>query len=414
MSRVKTFDSTGLATSGRLYAGDLNGIQDQYADLYNLAQSHGVGSIALGEAGLQFVRFGPGEARITGALRTDGIVRGLGGLYGGSFNNTTRDAIPSTFAPTGLIILNTSTGRHETNYGTDATRQWKGLDSAIAVGLLGAIPAPAPSNMSTFYFATDDNGGTLYFSNGAAWTKVARGLTQAITAGMIPNGLITDAMLAGSITPSKVTGTAVITTDTRLSDARPPTAGSVTAVAMAASSVSSANIIDGTIVDGDVAADTLTARVIAPGAIGVSELATDSVTATAIAANAVGASELADNSVDAAAILASVISFGKLDPTLQTIINNKLDAGAAYQVKFGNNIVTTNGSGQASISFPTPFANASDFIIGINADPAAGGGWYPVIAVYGGSNAFTFNAYAAGGSPLASTTVRILWMAIGH
>jgi len=121
VSRVKTFDSTGLATSGRLYAGDLNAIQDQYADLYNLAQAVGVSVIAVGEAGLQITRYGVGEMRITGAVRTDGILRALGGLYAGAFTTTQRDAIATGFRPYGLIILNTTTNRLERNMGTDPT-----------------------------------------------------------------------------------------------------------------------------------------------------------------------------------------------------------------------------------------------------------------------------------------------------
>jgi hypothetical protein len=131
MSRVKTFDSTGLATAGRLYAGDLNAMQDQYADLTNLAQSVSVGSLAIGESGLQLLRYGAGEARISGALRTDGIVRALGGFYGGAFTTAQRDAIPLGFRPYGLVILNSTLNSYEWNSGSDAAPNWAGIGGGL-------------------------------------------------------------------------------------------------------------------------------------------------------------------------------------------------------------------------------------------------------------------------------------------
>lgn len=151
MTRVKTFDSTGIATSGRLYAGDLNLIQDQYADLTNLAQTVSLSTLKIGETGLQLLRYGAGEARITGLLRTDGILRGLGGLYPGAFTTAQRNAIPAGFRPYGLIILNTDANRFEWNRNTDASPAWFGLDSPAADALIAhtvASPAHAASAIS--------------------------------------------------------------------------------------------------------------------------------------------------------------------------------------------------------------------------------------------------------------------------
>lgn len=124
MSRVKTFDSTGQAPSGRLYSGDLNAIQDQYADLVNYAQTHGVGVLAVGDASLQLLKFGAGEMRMTGHVRTDGIVRGLGGLFAGQFTTAERDAIPSGERPYGLLILNSDIDELQWNAGTDGSPEW--------------------------------------------------------------------------------------------------------------------------------------------------------------------------------------------------------------------------------------------------------------------------------------------------
>lgn len=116
-----------------MYSGDLNAIQDQYADLYNLLQNLGIASVAVGESGLQIVRYGAGEARLTGAMRTDGIFRGLGGIYAGQFTTTQRDAIASGSRPLGLQIFNTTNNRMEVNVGSDASPDWQPLDSVAPV-----------------------------------------------------------------------------------------------------------------------------------------------------------------------------------------------------------------------------------------------------------------------------------------
>lgn len=81
-----------------------------------------VGSLAIGEAGLQLLRYGAGEARLSGAFRTDGVVRALGGVYAGSFTTTQRDAIANP--PYGLLVTNSETNELEMNYGTPAAPSW--------------------------------------------------------------------------------------------------------------------------------------------------------------------------------------------------------------------------------------------------------------------------------------------------
>jgi hypothetical protein len=132
-TRIKVFESTGLAPNGRLYAGDLNGIQDALADQVNFSQEIDVAALGIGEAALKLIRYGAGEARISGLLRTDGILRGLGGIYAGAFTTAQRDAIAAGFRPYGLIILNTTTNQVEWNKGTDAAPNWQALGSAIQV-----------------------------------------------------------------------------------------------------------------------------------------------------------------------------------------------------------------------------------------------------------------------------------------
>lgn len=137
LTRVKTFVATGLATAGRLYAGDLNSIQDAVAAQSDYAQRVDALTFGVGESGLAITRYGAGEVRLTGALRLDAILRALGGLYAGQFTTTQRDAIASGQAPNGLIIYNTTTSRYEYNKGTEASRNWQPL-SGINVEANGA------------------------------------------------------------------------------------------------------------------------------------------------------------------------------------------------------------------------------------------------------------------------------------
>lgn len=171
MDRVKNFDATGIAPGGKLYAGDLNAIQDAAAGLYELDQNLGVASIAIGEAGLILNRFGVSEARISGAFRTDGIIRGLGGLYAGAFTTATRNAIGAGLAPYGLAIINTDTNRWEWNKGTDGARNWAPFSAESSqAGILSARPAFGAVEVGTFYYATDVD--VLYRSTGAAWQRI--------------------------------------------------------------------------------------------------------------------------------------------------------------------------------------------------------------------------------------------------
>lgn len=172
MSRVKTFDATGISPNGRLFAGDLNSIQDQYADASNFSQTVDVSTLRVGDSGIQILKFGSGEARLTAAFRTDGIVRALGGLYGGAFTTTQRDAIAVGFRPYGLIVLNTTTNQYEWNQGSDATPSWVPVASGIKIGTLSSRPAASIGNAGSGYFSTDDKGGRMAVSNGTSWVNV--------------------------------------------------------------------------------------------------------------------------------------------------------------------------------------------------------------------------------------------------
>src|SRR5205807_199937 len=141
LTRVKTFVATGLATAGRLYAGDLNSIQDAVAAQSDYAQRVDVATLGVGESGLAILHYGSGEARLSGNMRLDGILRALGGLWGAQFTTTARDALTAGagLTPYGLIIFNTTTNRYEWNKGNDTVRNWQPL-SGITVEKNGASP----------------------------------------------------------------------------------------------------------------------------------------------------------------------------------------------------------------------------------------------------------------------------------
>lgn len=164
----------GITDDGKLFAGDINALQDAVAALADLTQSLQVGSVAIGESGLQIVRYGAGEARLSGALRTDGIIRALGGLYAGAYTTTQRDALTSAQRPYGLVILNTTTSRLEWNSGSDVSPNWQPLAQATTtiVGTLASRPAANSVVSGTQFFATDQV--SEWVSNGTTWTRMGK------------------------------------------------------------------------------------------------------------------------------------------------------------------------------------------------------------------------------------------------
>jgi hypothetical protein len=192
--RYKTFQATGIAPDGRLYAGDLNAIQDLYLPLSDFTSTVDVGTLRVGDASLQLYKYGAGEFRMTGHMRFDGIMRGLGGMVAGAFTTTQRNAISAGSRPYGLVILNTTTNLYEWNSGTDASPVWVplggGLPAAHAsthlpggsdpinfatavhmAGTRAAKPAASASNLGLLYFETDWN--QTWRSNGSAWVRIA-------------------------------------------------------------------------------------------------------------------------------------------------------------------------------------------------------------------------------------------------
>ena len=203
-TRIKNFEATGIALNGRLYAGDLNQIQDDYADLSNFSQTLDAGTFRIGDTSIQLLKYGTAEARLSSALRTDGITRSLGGLYAGAFTTAQRDAIAVGFRPYGLIILNTQVNRLEFNAGTDAVPSWQGVGAGAGpseitpgFGLIatGAMLPFAGTVVPTGYLLCDGTLFTLpaqqklYDAIGVAWGgSIGVNFRVPNMQGMIPVG----------------------------------------------------------------------------------------------------------------------------------------------------------------------------------------------------------------------------------
>jgi hypothetical protein len=195
LARYKTFEATGIAPNGRLYAGDLNAIQDMII-ASDFTTTLDVGTLRVGDPTLQLLKYGANEFRMSGAIRFDGITRGLGGLVAGAFTTPQRDAIPVGSRPYGLIILNTTDNVYQWNAGTDNTPVWNsfggatggpsgahaathlpGASDALAfssinmAGLRSQKPAASSANNGLFYFETDWN--VIWRSNGSSWVRCA-------------------------------------------------------------------------------------------------------------------------------------------------------------------------------------------------------------------------------------------------
>lgn len=157
MDRLKTYVADGSVPNGRLYVGDMNALQDAVAAIDNLTQTIALAVLEIGATDLQILRYGAGvtqtsEARLTGDMRVDGILRGLSGLIAGAFTTTARNAIASGHAPYGIVILNTTTNRYEYNAGTDGSRNWLPLAGSVPQEIRGVVNADGtiPSGWTGF------------------------------------------------------------------------------------------------------------------------------------------------------------------------------------------------------------------------------------------------------------------------
>ena len=111
MARYKTFDATGIAPNGRLYAGDLNGIQDFLARQADFAQTIDLASLRIGDSSLILNKFGAGEVALSAKFRTTGIIRAGKGVEYMQMTTTERNALPALDRQPGTVIWNSTTNK---------------------------------------------------------------------------------------------------------------------------------------------------------------------------------------------------------------------------------------------------------------------------------------------------------------
>lgn len=360
MTRIKTFNSTGLPPDGKLYSGDLNAMQDHYADLSNFSQTVDMQVLRFGATDLQLLRFGAGaggitsEARLTGSLRADGVIRGLGGFIAGTFTTTTRDAIASGGAPYGVIILNSQTNQYEWNNGTDGARTWLPL-----AGLL-------------------DGSVTL--------AKLA---ANSVDSSKIVDATIVNAdiAVAAAIAYSKLNlASQIVNNDIA--------AGAAIAYSKLSLALS--------IATGDIVAQAVTAAKIANNTITATQIANDTITATQIAADAIGASELANSAVDTAAIANGNVTDVKLASVFAKALaaNMHIEGGIVGDARF-----------VPHITFAQAFASAPAVVVTLES-PGTGGTNAVALVSNVSSTGFDLNtaAWYGGGE---DNPFKAYWIAFG-
>lgn len=168
--------------------------------------------------------------------------------------------------------------------------------------------------------------------------------TAAVTGVKIADGAVTEAKLAAAaVSTAKVADSAVTTAkvaDGAVVEAKLG-AGSVTTAKVADSAVTTAKVADGAVTLAKLAADSVDSSKIVDGGVATADLADGSVTEAKIGAGAVTTAKIADDSVTQA----------KLAPAVDTQLSN-----LPAQFRAGRTAVTTNGSGDATISFGFTFS----------------------------------------------------------
>lgn len=448
MQRFKVFDSTGLAPLGVLYSGDLNLFEDLVAAQADFSQAISLGSLLIGETGLQLIRYGSLEARLTGALRTDGILRALGGLYAGAFTTTQRDAISAGSRPYGLIVLNTTDNRYEWNSGTDPSPIWASLGTSVTPGTLASRPAAGTSNINIFYLATDANGGTLYYSNGSTWTQVAAGVTSAPANTAIAQAILLSGTLGGrpgansgnngfyyfandvnggTVYQSNGSSWGQVTSGVTHATAHAPGgadalpwAGSIHAANTLASRPLSSSTNAGYLYTAtDVNGGTLYESTgsgwlqlahgvnIATGEITGAMILDGTITGADIAGLTVALGNLAANSVDSSKVVDGSLTWADhLHKFLRP-----MDETTLWRVQFGTTVVTTNAAADGTIVYANAFPTGTITVFGSNGDLLVGQ-WWPDFHDATASQ-FQFRASSGGGNGVVGV-VRLNWLAIGY
>lgn len=341
MIRLFTKNATGIAPDGRWFAGDVNALQDAVAAITDLTQHIALGSISIGEDGLQLLQYASGEARLSGHARFDGILRGLSGLIAGSYSSVARDAIVSP--PATLIIWNSTTLQFEYNAGSAGTPNWLPVGSVQD----GAITTAKLANLAVT--AAKMANGTITATQIAAALKPSGGAADA-----------TEALRAIGV----AAGTAAAGNDARLSDTRIPTDNTVSTNKLQALAVTGAKIDNLTITSGK----------LADGAVTTAKILDANVTSAKIADLGVLTAKINDLAVTTAKINDLAVTTGKINDLGVTtgkindlaVTTGKIAAGAVTPAKMSMkvdggvigplDIGYGAGAGEFAVVFATAFA----------------------------------------------------------
>jgi len=123
LARYKTFDATGIAPNGRLYAGDLNGIQDFLAKAADFAQTIDVGTLRIGDSGLQISKSGTGIVSISARLAVGQWLQ-TQSIQILQMTEAARDALALADRGQGMVIYNIDANRLQLQNDLAGTPNW--------------------------------------------------------------------------------------------------------------------------------------------------------------------------------------------------------------------------------------------------------------------------------------------------
>jgi hypothetical protein len=193
MQAYKTFNTTGIAPNGVLYAGDLNAIQALVAALEDFTQTIQLANLQIGDDTIQLAKYGTGVAWLSAGLRVSDVLTGLGGLLAGTYTTSQMDAI--SLPPTGLIVLNTTLNQYMCNYGTPGSPNWQPLVSSVSLPRVCVVHNTSTSGEQAIPSSTDTQ---ITFDAGPV-IDTSGFFNSSSNEFVIPSGFAGDYLITGEI-----------------------------------------------------------------------------------------------------------------------------------------------------------------------------------------------------------------------
>lgn len=93
---------------------------------------------------------------------------------------------------------------------------------------------------------------------------------------------------------------------------------------------------------------------------------------------------------------------------------NTIVLGGTLRVSWGSNVVTTNSSGDATVSYPVAFSATPQSVLGVSGDAGVGQDLIVgIISTASNASSFTFRVQKGNNTGYTSASFRINWVAIG-